>query len=342
MVVVQRGESGYVALLAVLVTGAAALVVGLALLTAGADSQRSGLASQQSKQARALAATCAQEALQQIHDNIAFLGSNTVSLGQGSCGYTVASASSTTRNVTTSGTVGTVVRKVQTTVTIGATAISAAAWQEVGAYAFAAPVSVPAFVQVQSATPQSPAASVAATYTTQTAGNMNVVVIGWNNATGTVTSVTDTAGNTYQIAAPLTRSATQSQAIYYAKNIAGGANTVTVVLSATSSFPDLRAMEYSGLDQTSPLDTSASATGGVTTASSGPLTTTFASSLIVGAGTTPGSFSAAGAGFTQRIITADSNIAEDRNVTSIGSYSATAAVNNTWVMQAVAFKAAGQ
>ena len=37
----------------------------------------------------------------------------------------------------------------------------------------------------------------------QTAGNLNVVIIGWNDATTTVSSVADTEGNTYAIAAPL-------------------------------------------------------------------------------------------------------------------------------------------
>ena len=44
----------------------------------------------------------------------------------------------------------------------------------------------------------------------QTAGNLNVVVVGWNNATSNIVSVTDSAGNTYQIAAPTTRSAGRS------------------------------------------------------------------------------------------------------------------------------------
>jgi hypothetical protein len=51
-----------------------------------------------------------------------------------------------------------------------------------------------------------------------------------------------------------------------------------------------------------------------------------------------------GAGFTSRIITTpDSDIAEDRIVTAIGTYSATASLNPTgnWVMQMATFKAGG-
>jgi len=45
----------------------------------------------------------------------------------------------------------------------------------------------PTFVQVKSATPQTASGSVAVTYpATQKAGNLNVVVVGWNDTTSTV------------------------------------------------------------------------------------------------------------------------------------------------------------
>src|SRR5437660_1116792 len=89
------------------------------------------------------------------------------------------------------------------------------------------------FVQSNAATPQSPQTRVAVVYTlAQTAGNLNVVVVGWNDSTATVSSVMDSKGNGYAVAAPaVVQSGTATQAIYYAKNIASaaaGANTVTV------------------------------------------------------------------------------------------------------------------
>ncbi|MGF7228747.1 MAG: hypothetical protein ACQR33_02060 [Candidatus Saccharibacteria bacterium] len=119
------------ALLAVLIVGAAAAAIGLVLLTTGIDSQRAALVEQQSKQARELAVACAQEALQIVHDNIAFSGTNALSLGQGSCTYTVTVTAGTTRTIVTSGTVGNVVKKVQAYVTIGSSTISISSWQEV-------------------------------------------------------------------------------------------------------------------------------------------------------------------------------------------------------------------
>jgi len=124
-------QDGYVALITVLVVSAAAVAISLALLIIGTDSQRSIQSEQQSVQARAAANMCAEEALQQLHDNIAFSGTNTVTLGVGTCTYTVTVQTGTTRSISTTGTVGSVVRKIQTYATIGSSSISITSWQEV-------------------------------------------------------------------------------------------------------------------------------------------------------------------------------------------------------------------
>ncbi|HKU18840.1 MAG TPA: hypothetical protein VJP80_06230 [Candidatus Saccharimonadales bacterium] len=128
---VNRSQGGYVALLSVLIVGAAATAIAVALLALGADTQRSGLVEQQSRQARSLAIACAEEALQVVHDNIAFSGTNSLSQGQGSCSYTVTVTAGTTRTITSTATVGNVVRKIQAYVTIGSSSISVTSWQEV-------------------------------------------------------------------------------------------------------------------------------------------------------------------------------------------------------------------
>jgi hypothetical protein len=204
----------------------------------------------------------------------------------------------------------------------------------------------PAFVQVNAATPQTNQTQVSALYqSAQLAGDTNIIVIGWNNATSNITSVVDSAGNIYQIAAPVVRGSGISQAIYYAKNIkasAAGANTVTVTFNASTAFVDLRITEYSGLDKVNPVDVSQSASGTAATANSGAVTTTAANELLFAAGTTNGVFSGAGTGFTNRIITSpDADIVEDRLVTAAGSYNATAVQTGSaaWVMQMVTFKA---
>ena len=107
--------------------------------------------------------------------------------------------------------------------------------------------SVPAaisFAQVASATPQSPTATVSVTYPdAQTSGDLNAVVVGWNDTAATVQSVTDSAGNNYSLAiGPMSGTALR-QSIYYATDIASGSNTVTVAFSQAATYPDVRILD---------------------------------------------------------------------------------------------------
>jgi hypothetical protein len=202
----------------------------------------------------------------------------------------------------------------------------------------------PTFVQVKSATPQTASGSVAVTFTlAQTAGNLNVVVVGWNDTTSTVSSVSDSLGNNYVLAIGPTSGTGLRQSIYYAAGIKAGSNTVTARFNQAAKYVDIRALEYSGLDSANPLDVKAGAAGSGTSASSGTATTTSANDMIFGAGMTIARFTAAGAGFASRIITTpDADIAEDKTVSTTGSYSATAPNSSgSWVMQMVAFRASG-
>ena len=207
-------------------------------------------------------------------------------------------------------------------------------------------MTTPTFVQQSAAVPQSALSTVTVVYPlAQAVGDTNVLAIGWNDATSAITSVTDTAGNTYEVAAPIARGAGLSQAIYYAPTIrasAAGMNTVTVKFNVAVWFADIRIAEYAGLG-TTPFDKTSSASGTATTASSGSATTTSTTELLFGAGMTTGGFSAAGSGFTARVITnPDGDIAEDRTAAATGDYAATAPVSGSWVMQLATFKAAGQ
>jgi hypothetical protein len=118
---------------------------------------------------------------------------------------------------------------------------------------------------------------------------------------------------------------------------------VTATFNTAASYVDVRVLEYSGIDTVNPFDKTASAVGTGSVASSGNVTTTAANELVFGAGTTTGGFTSAGTGFTSRVITSpDLDIAEDRTVSAIGTYSATANQYGTWVMQVVTFRGAAQ
>jgi chitodextrinase len=205
------------------------------------------------------------------------------------------------------------------------------------------------FVQVNSATPQSSPTSVSVTFTgAQTAGNLNVVVVGWNDSTAAVSSVVDSKGNNFTLAlGPTSISGAASQAIYYLKNIpaaSAGSNAVTITFNGPAAFPDIRILEYSGADSTTPVDVTSASTGNSTSSASAAVTTTNAADLLFGANLVQTITSGPGTGFTKRIISSpDGDIAEDRMVTAVGSYSASATVSpaGPWIMQMVAFRASG-
>jgi hypothetical protein len=161
------------------------------------------------------------------------------------------------------------------------------------------------FVQENNNTVATNSASVSVAYAApETAGNLNVVVVGWNDTSSSVTSVVDDNTNNYVLVGT-TAGHGLSQAIYHARNIVLPNNTtptVTVTFNQTAGFPDVRILEYSGLSTTAPLDNWAGSSGLSTSADSGGATTT-TSDLILGAGTTASAFAAAGAGFIERVIT---------------------------------------
>jgi Galactose oxidase-like, Early set domain/Concanavalin A-like lectin/glucanases superfamily/Bacterial Ig domain/Glucodextranase, domain B/Kelch motif len=204
------------------------------------------------------------------------------------------------------------------------------------------------FIQGNYSVPQTPQATVTVAYpAAQSTGNLNVVVVGWNDAKATVTSVTDSKGNSYARAVgPTVRVNQATQSIYFAQNIAAAAansNIVTVRFNVAAAYPDIRILEYSGLDPVSPLVGGVGSSGSSTTTNSGSLTTTVPNVLLVAANVVAKSTTGPGAGFISRMITNPNNdIVEDRIVTTTGTYSGTApqSPSGYWVMQMVAFKAA--
>src|SRR5438128_1030467 len=203
------------------------------------------------------------------------------------------------------------------------------------------------YVQGNSAVPQTSQTTVNVTFTAaQAAGDLNVVVVGWNDTTATVSSVADKSGNAYTLAVgPTAFTGVLSQSIYYAKNIksaAAAANIVTVTFSPAAAYPDIRILEYNGADLNSPVDVTAANTGNSSTTTSGSATTTNATDLLLGASMVATFTTGPGTGFTSSLLTSpDGDIAEDRMVTATGSYSATTAALSPagpWVMQMVAFR----
>ena len=74
-------------------------------------------------------------------------------------------------------------------------------------------LAVPLFVQQQYAVPQSSQTQVSVAYPkAQTAGNANLLAIGWDDTNASISAVGDSAGNVYQAAVPTYRGNGMSQA----------------------------------------------------------------------------------------------------------------------------------
>ena len=202
-------------------------------------------------------------------------------------------------------------------------------------------VAAPTFVQQNSGSITAGTVGQVAFPSSNKAGDLIVVYV--IRPAGVNVVLTDTRGNIYQSAtgATLWKTGTRSSEVFYAYNIAAGANTVSATFSpslAASAF--LYVLEYSGIDTSAPFDAVAAAIGTASAMDSGAAPTTNANDLILGAAASSSSVTAAGTGFTSR-STASGNRVEDKVVTAAGAYNATASQNGTaWVMQMVAFKGA--
>jgi len=117
------------------------------------------------------------------------------------------------------------------------------------------------------------------------AGNWIGVVIRAGRS-GQVLTVSDTRRNTYRQAVQLNQTLDapngETLAIYYAENIAGGANTITVTESLTNNTLRFAILEYSGVAASNSLDVTSAAQGSGTTLNSGTATTTVGGDLILG------------------------------------------------------------
>lgn len=204
------------------------------------------------------------------------------------------------------------------------------------------------YVQANYATPQSAQTTVSVRFTAaQLGGDLNVIVVGWNDSVATVQSVTDSTGNSYSLAVgPTVQPGYASQSIYYAKNIAAagaGANTVTVAFNSPAAYPDIRVLEYSGANQSTPLDVTSTDSSNSGTSTSGSTTTRTAGDLIVGANLVQTGTAGPGTGLVERLLTSpDGDLVEDEIASAVSSYSATAPLTSAgpWIMQMVAFRPA--
>jgi hypothetical protein len=199
-------------------------------------------------------------------------------------------------------------------------------------------------VQVDSTRSGSVASLSQAYILAQQAGDLNVVAV---DCISPLISVTDTAGNSYQLAiGPLTiGDSDRSLYVYYAANIvasSGGTNTVTATATtATGGTFGVRALEYSGIATSSPLDGMKGSAGSGINADPGSVATTHAHDLLFVGSIFDQNVAVGTPQFATRDLIGGDDI-EDRVVGATGSYDAplTGNVAGGWVVELAAFKAA--
>jgi hypothetical protein len=168
---------------------------------------------------------------------------------------------------------------------------------------------------------------------TNQAGDLIIAVVRMSTTYETV-AVSDSAGNAYVSAASQVQTADGHQLfLFYAKNIAGSANTVTATFNGTNNHPWLAIFEYGGLSTTAPLDQVAHAQGSSASADSGATgVTAAANELVFAAGGFPASYTGAvtaGTGFTLLLqdTSSERGATESMTTSATGTFHGTFSLN---------------
>ena len=187
------------------------------------------------------------------------------------------------------------------------------------------------------------------------AGDLIVVAVSWDTSGGAQPSVSDSQGNAYSLATTGNdNTSQQGLAIFYAPNIKGGADKVTLGLSVSAAYLRLNIQEYAGAATTNPVDVTAQHidTNGTSTANgvtSSSAVTSATGDLIFGAvigDSANHTTVTAGTGFTRRVAAHNGSVdplaSEDQIQSKAGSAAATFTFSTagSYQAQTVAFKKA--
>ncbi len=179
-----------------------------------------------------------------------------------------------------------------------------------------------------------------------TAGNLLVCFVNYSSVNGaTITSLTDSAGNTYlKAGGPVATVGVNSgglSEVWYAQNIRAASNSTVSVNYSTSVGGNATVVcsEFSGVATTGALDGYVASSGltALGDATIGPVTTTAPNDLIVAALWHAGNTPTPGAGYSL-VSNYSQDIYMSRQVGASGPYTAVANGVGDWLGIAVAFK----
>jgi hypothetical protein len=204
-----------------------------------------------------------------------------------------------------------------------------------------------AIAKVQTVTAASASTASRSASITETAGHLLVAAVYWNGSD--TASISDSLGNTWNSVPVQNNAATATDVrIFYAQNVKGGANTVTVKQpwAVTVGF---YLIEYSGIATTNALDATSGkiAPGSSHSIDSGNVTTTGCRDLVVGlfADTWGGGTMAAGPGWISRGTDANFySLVVDNGAGGTGTFDPKASLvgsnsDAAWAATAASFKA---
>ena len=209
-----------------------------------------------------------------------------------------------------------------------------------------------AYVNTGTGTADSSASTIATAATSHTAGNLIVCGVTWSGSSVTVSSVANTAGDTWAQAASTlnTSHASQRTDIWYAMNSAGNASDVTTAtFSANATNRRIICNQYSGIATTSAFDVGSTGyTAAGTSVTSGNMSTSVAESVIFAFVESTGATTyTAGTNFTLRGSTIGGSgfvaRSEDRILSSTGTYTASMSGSTSvgMILSTAVFKAPG-
>ena len=205
---------------------------------------------------------------------------------------------------------------------------------------------MPVRVSVTSGSAQTGGTSIATVGADFAAGNLVVVLVHWSAGGVDITSVTDSAGNTYASVIRYTNPAGGVVGMHYANNIiAGNGVVITATFSAATTFRRITAIQYAGGISGNPFDGAVGAFGMSGTASTTtPVTVSGGRAILVAdcfaranqtGGFTPGP------GYNEIVEVAQDSATEDVLVSANGDYQASMSLSvaTDWIIVLGAFKA---
>lgn len=127
----ESNQTGYITLMTVIIMVTVGTVIGSSLILLGIGATQTSQAVSDANEAAALADACAEDALQRLRLDNATTGTSNLTLGNGTCTYTITNSGGSNRDIEATGTVNDVIRKVAVNIDQLSPIINISSWQEV-------------------------------------------------------------------------------------------------------------------------------------------------------------------------------------------------------------------